>query len=208
MLDLAERVIGKYSDKLSGTSAATLAAIAQVESGGDPRAYRFEEHLGEGSAGLTQVLLSTAKWLASEMGYDDLGVPAGEEDLFDPVKAMYFGAAYLSYLASYKGQERSEEFVVRGYNGGPNGINIDATAHYWSKYQRAKQLILDLKAKAGTSDTDGFEKSKGYVEVAKGDTLYAIAKRTGFALADIERANPGINPHLLSIGQTIVIPTR
>lgn len=67
--------------------------------------------------------MSTAKWLASDMGYSFHGDP-DRAALEDPEKSMYFGAAYLDYLSRYRKVERSEEFIIRGYNGGPNGINV------------------------------------------------------------------------------------
>ena len=70
--------------------AVIMAAIALVESSGDPKAFRYEPHLAEASAGLTQVLMSTAKWLASDMGYSEFGQPKDEEDLYNPQAAMYF----------------------------------------------------------------------------------------------------------------------
>ena len=64
LLALASKVIGS-SNKIEGVCPEMVAAIALVESGGSPTAYRYEQHLGEASAGLTQVLFSTARWLAS-----------------------------------------------------------------------------------------------------------------------------------------------
>jgi LysM repeat protein len=46
-----------------------------------------------------------------------------------------------------------------------------------------------------------------YVIVA-GDTLFAIAARYGTTVAAILRANPGINPNQLYVGQRICIPVR
>ncbi len=42
--------------------------------------------------------------------------------------------------------------------------------------------------------------------VAANETLLSIASRYGLTLEALEAANPGINPRLLSIGQTLVIP--
>lgn len=43
--------------------------------------------------------------------------------------------------------------------------------------------------------------------IRPGDTLYAIAKRFNTTIEAIMRANPGINPYNLLIGQVILIPT-
>lgn len=42
--------------------------------------------------------------------------------------------------------------------------------------------------------------------VGRGDTLYAISRRHGVSVNAIVRANPGINPRSLSVGQSIRIP--
>lgn len=42
--------------------------------------------------------------------------------------------------------------------------------------------------------------------IKSGDTFYAIASRNGISVADLEKANPGVNPTKLQIGQTICIP--
>ncbi|HBY95083.1 MAG TPA: hypothetical protein DEP84_14175 [Chloroflexi bacterium] len=42
--------------------------------------------------------------------------------------------------------------------------------------------------------------------IQEGDILYRIARRFGVSLEDLQRANPGVDPNGLQIGQTIVIP--
>lgn len=42
--------------------------------------------------------------------------------------------------------------------------------------------------------------------IKKGDTLWAIAKKTGIPLQDLIKANPGINPDILYPGQVITLP--
>jgi 5'-nucleotidase len=51
--------------------------------------------------------------------------------------------------------------------------------------------------------------AKGSYKVKKGDTLYHIAKAEygdGKKWTQIASANPGISPHSLKAGQTLVIP--
>lgn len=51
-------------------------------------------------------------------------------------------------------------------------------------------------------------KSAGYT-IRKGDTLYSLARThygDGKAWQKIASANPGVDPHKLRVGQTIVIP--
>lgn len=42
--------------------------------------------------------------------------------------------------------------------------------------------------------------------IQEGDILYRIAQRFGVSLEDLLRANPGIRPEALQVGQTILIP--
>ncbi len=44
-------------------------------------------------------------------------------------------------------------------------------------------------------------------KVEKGDTLYAIAREHGTTVANIQNANPGVDPRALRIGQEIIVPT-
>ncbi|UPR04340.1 hypothetical protein HOP50_16g76800 [Chloropicon primus] len=124
ILELSEQVL-RSSNKVKGIEAEMVTAIALIESSGNVKAYRYEEHLGEASSGLTQLLQSTAKWLAEDLSYDEY-----ELDLYQPASSLYFCAAYLCWLKTYKSVTRSDEFVVRGYNGGPNGVNLEATVPY------------------------------------------------------------------------------
>ncbi|CAI5470597.1 unnamed protein product [Closterium sp. Yama58-4] len=128
--------------ELAGSEGDLAAAIARVESAWQPLAHRYETKLGEASTGLMQVLQSTAKWLEQDMGYRAYTVDPSNPFLYRPFEATYYGMAYHAWLSNYKGIPRSEEFVVRGYNGGPGGWEIPATEKYWSKYLQAKQEIL------------------------------------------------------------------
>jgi len=117
------------------------AAIAMVESSGNPVALRFEPfvpHLGgaDYSTGLMQTLTSTAQWLYRDMGYRQMPEPDGAS-LLDPKISMYFGCAYLDYLQSYRGVARSEEWIVQSYNAGPGNTQFV----YLEKYLRAKDAF-------------------------------------------------------------------
>ena len=113
-----------------------LTAIAWIESTGNTAAQRYEPALNDSSYGLCQVLLSTANWLYNDLGATALGEPTAES-LTDPGNCLYFAAAYLHWLRNYRRTVQSDEFVVRGYNGGPNGIGESSTAPYWAKFQAA-----------------------------------------------------------------------
>lgn len=115
-----------------------LVAIAQVESNGYVRAFRNEPQIADASAGLMQTLLGTAQWMW-DTGYTAAGNrPDRYELLFDPAVSMYYAAAFINTLRSWAGQSRSEEFIVRAYNGGPGNAMSGATAPYWQKYLNAK----------------------------------------------------------------------
>lgn len=79
-----------------------------------------------------QVLTSTAHWLNS-IGYDAYD----GNNLYDATQGMYFGLAYLDYLASYKGMARDEGFIVQSYNAGPGG----SSTGYFAKYVEAKSWL-------------------------------------------------------------------
>jgi soluble lytic murein transglycosylase-like protein len=117
-----------------------LQAIAVTETRNDPAATRYEPRLRDVSVGLMQTLVSTAVWLAQDKGYGAYGVPS-PRDLYRPEVSMYFGAAYLDYLQRFQGEPRSEEWVVRAYNGGPGAAASAATLMYWQRYQHAKMQL-------------------------------------------------------------------
>lgn len=134
---LAQRVITAHGLKVNP---AVAAAIAIVESGSvgnpaygcNPNARRYEPHKGEASAGLMQVLPSTAAWLAKDMGYKAKGIPT-EQSLYTPETGMYFGCAYLDYMSRYRGVARDMGFIVQGYNAGPG----NTSGAYYQKFLQA-----------------------------------------------------------------------
>ncbi len=58
---------------------------------------------------------------------------------------------------------------------------------------------------AQTAVPEGGAGSRRYA-VAQGDVFSAIAKRFGVSQTKLAKANPGVNPKKLSIGQTLIIP--
>lgn len=118
-----------------------LTAIAWIESSFNPAAYRFEPHLNDASVGLMQTLTSTARWLYEDMGYTAYGAPTLETLAASPQQSLYFGGAYLDWLSRWRGRRRSEQWIVRAYNGGPGGATSRATAPYWDKYQDARRRL-------------------------------------------------------------------
>lgn len=133
---LADEITSQYYPQVDP---AMLVAIAEIESSFRPTAFRVEVSVADMSTGLMQTLTKTAKWLYRDMGARAFGEPSATA-LFDPRVSMYFGAAYINWLQRYKGEDKPEEWVVRGYNGGPgNAAPGDPdTDNYWRKYLRAR----------------------------------------------------------------------
>lgn len=138
MKGMAEIITRRHFKRLD---VAMVCAIAEVESSRLPLAYRFEPKLGEASTGLMQTLQSTAEWLATDMGYRAYVIEGASALLYRPFVSVYFGCAYLKWLSTYDGKKRNEEFMVRGYNGGPQGATKTSTVAYWNKYLQAKQSL-------------------------------------------------------------------
>ncbi|KAL2609169.1 hypothetical protein R1flu_027742 [Riccia fluitans] len=138
MKAIAEIIIGRFFTKVDP---AMICAIAEIESARNPLAYRWEESVQEASTGLMQTLQSTAEWLAKDLGYRAYSVDWASSMLYRPFVSVYFGCAYLKWLSTYDGKRRSEEFMVRGYNGGPKGATNKITLVYWNKYLVAKQNL-------------------------------------------------------------------
>lgn len=118
-----------------------IRAMVEIESGRDPRAIRDEPHIGDASVGLMQTLVGTAQWL-----YDDIGDRRFRRpdftSLLDPQTSMYFGARYVAWLQGHPNYDGTEEWLVRGYNGGPAGPYRSATLEHWRRYQRAKARLI------------------------------------------------------------------
>lgn len=115
-------------------------AMVETESSRWPCAIRFEFHLGDVSVGLMQTLTSTAQdmW---DKGYRALPRPDGNT-LRRPEVSVYFGAAYVDWLATFGGQRRSERWIVESYNGGPGNSNGQTQAHL-ARYLENKGRLTD-----------------------------------------------------------------
>lgn len=108
-----------------------LMTTAWIESSYRPWAERYEPGLDDYSVGLMQVLTGTALDLYNK-GYTAMGFPT-RESMKNPAISMYFGASYFDWLKrSYK--DRSREWYVRAYNGGPGHSNNAMTTNYYNKW--------------------------------------------------------------------------
>lgn len=118
-------------------------AMVEIESDRAPYAFRPEPQVlrpSNASVGLMQTLITTAEWIYSDLGARAYGEPS-LATLTDAETSVYFGMAYINWLRTYRNEARSEEWIVRAYNGGPGGATISATLNHWAKYQRAKQEV-------------------------------------------------------------------
>jgi soluble lytic murein transglycosylase-like protein len=95
-----------------GVPATLVKAVIATESQFNPAAYRAEPHLGDGSVGLMQILLRTARG----MGYTGpLGDAQTLTGLFDPATNIRFGTAYLAQQLDRAGTPAG---AASAYNGG------------------------------------------------------------------------------------------
>ncbi|KAG1326410.1 Endo-type membrane-bound lytic murein transglycosylase A [Cocos nucifera] len=138
---VAEIIISRYFSS-RGVQSTALAALAEVVS------MRFVNG-ARARTGLMGIDYPTAVWL-----YKDLGCRAYEvksvDDLYNPFVSMYFGAAYLSWLSEYEGRQRSHEFIVQAYLGGPENVNIQETGPFWNRFQEALSYYEDSKKDSGS----------------------------------------------------------
>lgn len=68
-----------------------------------------------------------------------------------------------------------------------------------------KKTVSSSKSKSSTAKKSTAKKSSGSYKVAKGDTLYGIARKRGTTVAKIKSAN-GMSSDLIRPGQSLKIP--
>nr|XP_029118720.1 uncharacterized protein LOC105039682 isoform X4 [Elaeis guineensis] len=138
---VAQIIISRYFSS-RGVQSTALAALAEVVS------MRFVNGV-RARTGLMGIDYPTAAWL-----YKDLGCRAYEvksvDDLYNPFVSMYFGAAYLSWLSEYEGRQRSHEFIIQAYLGGPENVNLQETGPFWNKFLEALSYYEDSKRDSGS----------------------------------------------------------
>ncbi|MCL7032646.1 hypothetical protein MKW94_000620 [Papaver nudicaule] len=134
---VAEIIISKhFSD--SGIRPTALSALAEVNS------KRFVDGFGS-HTGIMGIDYQKAVWLHSELGYKAYKVDC-VEDLLNPFVSMYFAAAYLVWLNKYEGRERSPQFVIQAYLGGPENVKLQETGPVWLKFEQALSYYEDPKS--------------------------------------------------------------
>mmetsp|Transcript_13309 Transcript_13309/g.28261 ORF Transcript_13309/g.28261 Transcript_13309/m.28261 type:complete len:296 (-) Transcript_13309:418-1305(-) len=200
LLGIARSVIPKY---FSTVDPIWVAAIAKVESEGDPYAYRYEAHIDDASTGLCQLLLkTTAQWLARDFPkYQKMGVPQTAEDLKHPEMSMYLCGAYMEFLLKHpQNTAKSLEWAFRAYNGDPGGADDDRPRHYGTKIKKALAALETVDPVP--VDLSGFVTSDGTIiySVLAGDTLASLAQKFNCSQADIRKLNPSADLSQLAAG--------
>lgn len=121
------------AEAAEGPSAALWAAQVEIESGGDPSAYKADED----AAGIVQIRPCVPADLRR------LGLLAGPVDRFDPAEGRRVWALYLGYYgARYRkatGRTPTAEVYARIWNGGPKGWRKSSTLAYWRKVRAAME---------------------------------------------------------------------
>lgn len=125
--------IAALYDPAWGVPLDEVLAYVEVESGFDPRAYRFERHLGEASWGLMQVLESTAR---------DRGLIGGPAQMYEPEIGLAIGCAHVlwtrDFLAS-RGAPSDPLSVALAYNAGVgNALRGRVVRAYGDKWNAAR----------------------------------------------------------------------
>jgi soluble lytic murein transglycosylase-like protein len=133
---LAQALIAQYNFNVSPEMATGIAIIESgtpsfPQNGCNPNATKYEAALNDSSAGLMQVLSTTAQWIVT-LGYNAFTSPS-VNDLLNPQEGMYFGLAYLDYLSKYQGNAQAASFIVQSYNAGPG----NASTAYLTSYNKA-----------------------------------------------------------------------
>ena len=103
-----ENYIVEYSNEF-GLEKELVYAVIKVESD-----FKKDAVSKSGALGLMQILPSTAKWIAKELGEDYL-----DEKMFEPKTNIKFGCFYLNYLFE---KFDSLEVVICAYNAGEGNV--------------------------------------------------------------------------------------
>ncbi|HSY52908.1 MAG TPA: LysM peptidoglycan-binding domain-containing protein [Opitutaceae bacterium] len=89
--------------------------------------------------------------------------------------------------------------------------NIHASLTKLEEAAKAPPKAAHASKKAGAADegsTPGTVSADGTYTIKSGDSLAKIARANGVTLADLEAANPGVDPKHLKVGQKINLPAK
>eukprot|EP00262_Sarcandra_glabra_P022449 TRINITY_DN994_c0_g1_i7.p1 TRINITY_DN994_c0_g1~~TRINITY_DN994_c0_g1_i7.p1 ORF type:complete len:213 (+),score=31.81 TRINITY_DN994_c0_g1_i7:82-639(+) len=138
---VAEIILSRHFNT-KGIRPSVLSALSELSS------MRFVNGVGPRS-GIMGIEYPTALWLYQDKGYKAYKVTS-VEDLSNPFLSMYFGAAYLACLSEYEGRERTHQFIVQAYLGGPEIVNPQETGPLWAKIQEMLSCYEDPKQDKGS----------------------------------------------------------
>ncbi|KAB5547974.1 hypothetical protein DKX38_011380 [Salix brachista] len=117
-----------------------ICAIAELESDRQPLSTKwYGKKTKETALGIMQILPKTAEWLVRDLGYQAYEVEGNPENLYRPFVSVYFGLGISIFEAFCR--VRSEEFIVRAYNGGPKKATHKSTLTYWKRYLSVKESL-------------------------------------------------------------------
>jgi len=135
-----EGIIASTSKKY-GIDPNLIRATIMTESGGNPKAYRYEPHLREASYGLGQTLLSTAR---------GLGFKGKPEDLYKPEVSIDLTALYIKQAlqAGAKTPQEVATFYNTGHLGGiPTAGHLDRFTSWYNQAAAKKPVKGEPTAK-------------------------------------------------------------
>ncbi|XP_038691080.1 uncharacterized protein LOC119989550 [Tripterygium wilfordii] len=147
MRAVADIIVGRHFD--SQIDPDMLCALAELESDRQLLAMRYDRKTKQTTVGIMQISPKTAEWLVSELGYRSYEVEGNPDLLYRPFVNIYFGAAYLKYLANFDQIKRNEEFVVRAYKGGTKKATHKSTLPYWNRYLLVNESLPTRKFAGG-----------------------------------------------------------
>lgn len=110
----------------AGQSATLLAAIRQVESGGNDRA------VGDNGKAIGPYQIHEVYW-RDAVDFDK-NIGGTYKDCYDPAYAEKIVRAY---MRRYAPKNSSDEVFARIHNGGPKGAERKPTKPYWAKVKKA-----------------------------------------------------------------------
>ncbi len=139
---MAKKITSLYFPSVDWRMLVTMCAIeSEFKPNAQRKEYNSRGEVRDVSYGLMQLLISTAAWIYKDLGKRAYGA-ATVANLTKPETSIYYGAAYVNWLRRFGGITRSEEWIVRAYNGGPgwaaSNTGTSMTLNHWQKYRAKK----------------------------------------------------------------------
>lgn len=187
----------------NGVPAALVHAIIATESQFNPSAYRAEPAIGDGSAGLMQILLSTARGTGY---FGALGDQIALTGLFDPATNIGAGTKYLAEQFGRAGGDISG--TASAYNGGwrPD-IGFGEPADRPLTITLARDTVTGQPIKT-RNVSPGEYSNQSYVDAVLSNYAYFLGKEAHYGAGGL--VNPltptgATNPKLVGLlGATLI----